>query len=119
MPLYFSLVEFVPESNVTTVGVGFYFGLLISLTLVGQIGVNRIVSEESADVGEPLVKKALRRIRGDRLTLIALFVMIAILLISLHTAFITERLIGVTYFTSDPQRTFQPIPLFLWHRSHL
>ena len=112
LPLYFSLVEFVPESNVTTVGVGFYFGLLISLMLAAQIGVNRIVSEESADVGEPLVKKALRRIRSDRLTLIALFVMIAILLVSLHTAFITERLIGVTYFTSDPQRTFQPILLF-------
>ncbi len=111
LPLYFALVEVVPESNVTTVGVGYYLGLLISLTLVGQLGANRIVSEEVADVGEPLAKKALRRIRRDRLTLMALFVMIVILLVSLHTAFITERLMGVTYFTSDPQRTFQPIPL--------
>ena len=110
IPLYYALVAVAIKSNVTTYGVGYFMGLLINLVLVAQLVASRIVAEEAADVGEPLFKKALRRIRRDRLTLISLAVMLVILMISLHTAFMTERLMGVTYFTSDPERTFQPIP---------
>ena len=110
IPLHFVLAEIAIPTNVTTYGVGFFAGLFISLLLVGQVAASRVVMEEAADVGEPLLKKALRRIRRDRLTLLSLSVMLLILLISLHTAFMTERLMGVTYFTSDPERTFQPIP---------
>ena len=111
IPLYFVLAAVAIKSNVTTYGVGYFMGLLISLVFVIQLVASRVVAEETADVGEPLFKKALRRIRGDRLTLLALLIMVIILLVSLHTAFMTERLMGVTYFTSDPERTFQPIPI--------
>ena len=111
IPLYFVLAAVAIKSNVTTYGVGYFMGLLISLVFVTQLVASRVVAEETADVGEPLFKKALRRIRGDRLTLLALLIMVIILLVSLHTAFMTERLMGVTYFTSDPERTFQPIPI--------
>ncbi|MCY4008227.1 MAG: ABC transporter permease [Anaerolineaceae bacterium] len=110
IPLHFALAEIAIPTNVTTYGVGYFVGLFISIILIGQVAVSRVVVEEAADVGEPLLKKALRRIRRDRLTVLSLAVMLLILLISLHTAFMTERLMGVTYFTSDPERTFQPIP---------
>ena len=111
-PLYFLLDAVAIETNVRTLGIGYFLGLLISLILVAQLGVSRIVAEESADVGEPLAKKAMRRIRNDRLTLLAIFTMFVVLVISMHTAFLTERLMGVTYFTTSAERTFQPIPMF-------
>ncbi len=112
LPLYFLMNSIQIDSNVTTIGVGYYLGLLVSLLFIVQALVSRVTGKEAADVGEPLLKKALRRVRRDRLTISALFVIAIIFVISIHTSFITERLMGVTYFTSSPQTAFQPIVSF-------
>lgn len=74
-------------------------------TPVVQLGKTR--KEET--VGQSLFQLAVRRIRRDRLTLIALTVLLIITLLSVAAPLIADRWLGVSYSDTNIGATFLPI----------
>ncbi|NDJ60174.1 MAG: ABC transporter permease [Chloroflexi bacterium] len=66
------------------------------------------VKNEERSAGESLTKLALRRLRRDRLTLVALTVLGILTLLSVGAPFITD-LLGVSYTRTNADATFLPI----------
>lgn len=73
-------------------------------TTVAKLNVER----KEAKVGESLTTLALRRLRRDRLTLVAMAVLITLAVLSFSAPLITEQL-GVSHTRTDANRTFLPI----------
>ncbi len=66
------------------------------------------VERGNKDVGQSLTKMAIRRIRKDRLTLIAIFVIITMTLLSIFAPVISDAL-GVNPTQTSADRTFLPL----------
>lgn len=73
-------------------------------TTVAKLNVKR----REARVGESLTQLAFRRLRRDKLTLAAMFVLFLLFLLS-FTAPITTRWLGVSETRTDASKTFLPI----------
>jgi peptide/nickel transport system permease protein len=70
--------------------------------------VNLAVKQEKA-VGESLTTLALRRLRRDKLTLIALSIIIILTLLSLFAPFIEKQILNVSYTRTSVTDAFSPI----------
>lgn len=74
-----------------------------------QSAVTRLVGKrEDRSVGRSLTQLALRRLRRDRLTLLALAVILTLALLSALAPVITSAL-GVSHTRTDPANTFLPL----------
>jgi peptide/nickel transport system permease protein len=60
-------------------------------------------------LGESLTTRALRRLRQDTLTLIAVAILITIAVVSYGAPVITQRILNVSHTVTDPQNNFLPI----------
>ncbi len=76
--------------------------------MASQTSVAKLnVKQRNKDVGQSLTKLALRRLRKDYLTLIAIVVIILMTVIS-FSAGLVESTLNVSYRTTDASRTFLP-----------
>ncbi len=66
------------------------------------------VQKRNAQVGESLTRLALRRLKRDKLTLIAMFILFMLVFLS-FTAPITTNWLDVSATRTDASRTFLPI----------
>lgn len=73
-----------------------------------QATVAKISSDNERAVGESLTKLALRRLRRDKLTLIAITIVIVLTLLALSAPMI-ERALGVSYTRTNVTSAFLPI----------
>lgn len=73
-----------------------------------QATVAKISSDNERAVGESLTKLALRRLRRDRLTLIAITIVIVLTVLALSAPMI-ERALGVSYTRTNVTSAFLPI----------
>ncbi|MFQ3567372.1 MAG: ABC transporter permease [Aggregatilineales bacterium] len=73
-------------------------------TTVAKLNVER----KEVTVGESLTTLALRRLRRDRLTIVAMIVLLTLAVLSFSAPLITQQL-GVSHTRTDASRTFLPI----------
>jgi peptide/nickel transport system permease protein len=74
-----------------------------------QTNVISLSGDTTQGVGDSLTTLALRRLRRDRLTLVAIAVIITLALLAIFAPFIEKEILAVNYTKTNADKTFLPI----------